>query len=308
MSGPGVSRLRGPHPPTVTAPAAPAEPTPLVAPHESVHPPPDVAASGVDSATSTRRERDARAVVGADAAPTAPTGAPAPEGSMPAGSLPSGDDLARRRAGAGALPAAAGRVDDHLPEEAVSRVTPERRMDRVDLPASDATLPLSERIVSAAEANVGYDSRTNGGDRCRGGRGACAWAVNQIVTAAGSDPIVGNRAHPGAGLAPTHERLDAMVRDGRAERVEVGPDTTHLPPGAIICSADPRGVGHIGIVGRDGTHIYSNASRDGMWEQNYDSPAAWHHTFTAEDGARHVGPTYAYVLHDPAAETAAPAN
>ena len=90
-----------------------------------------------------------------------------------------------------------------------------------------------------------------------------------------------------------------MARDGRAERIEVTPDTTSLPPGAIICSSDPRGRGHIGIVGRDGTHIYSNASRDGMWEQNYDSPRDWYNTFTG-DGGREVGPTYAYVLRDPA--------
>ncbi|WP_157018273.1 hypothetical protein [Mesorhizobium xinjiangense] len=122
---------------------------------------------------------------------------------------------------------------------------------------------LNQRVHERAVAGVGSDrmnSRRHSPPACRGGRLACAWAVNRIVSDALGRPVGGGLAT--AMMAVVLKRMDAALPEHQYE------------PGCIIISPTTGSVtGHVGIIGR-GDLIYSNSSNEGMWRQNFDM-ARW---------------------------------
>ena len=110
----------------------------------------------------------------------------------------------------------------------------------------------AQSILDAAVAGAGALA-TKGVPGTSGGELACAYAVSQILNNAGLS------------IKPTLSTDELYTELKGAGFVEVDPNT----PGAVIISptAGSRH-GHTGVVGMDGK-VYSNSSRDGVWEQNY---------------------------------------
>ena len=131
-----------------------------------------------------------------------------------------------------------------------------------------------QSLADAAIANVGKLNSDIGPQTDYGNRG-CAWAVDQIVKAqTGLD----------FNTLSTAEMYNEL-RNGMGIPV----DPNNPPPGAIIISPTEGDLtGHVGIVGYDGL-VYSNSSRDGLWEQNY-AVSSWHRYFDGRTG------TFAFVL------------
>ena len=130
-------------------------------------------------------------------------------------------------------------------------------------------------LADAALANVGK-LNSNIGPQTDYGNLGCAWAVDQIVKATTGIDF---------NTLSTSEMYNEL-RNGMGIQV----DANNPPPGSIIISptTDGGAIGHVGIVGYDGL-VYSNSSRDGLWEQNY-TVSSWHHYFDARTG------TFAFVV------------
>jgi hypothetical protein len=140
----------------------------------------------------------------------------------------------------------------------------------------EASAASGKSLADAAISNVGK-LNSNIGPQTDYGNLGCAWAVDQIV-----------KAQTGVELdtLSTAEMYNEL-RNGMGIAV----DANNPPPGAIIISPTTEGgsIGHAGIVGYDGL-VYSNSSRDAVWEQNY-SVASWHRYFDAKG----IG-TFAFVV------------
>ena len=110
----------------------------------------------------------------------------------------------------------------------------------------------AQSILDAAVAGAGALS-TRGDPGTQSGELACADAVCKIL------------ANAGVPIKPTLSTTELQGEMVNAGFSEVDPST----PGAVIVSPTSGGRhGHTGVVGYDGK-IYSNSSKEGMWEQNY---------------------------------------
>ena len=130
-------------------------------------------------------------------------------------------------------------------------------------------------LADAAIANAGK-LNSNIGPQTDYGNLGCAWAVDQIVKATTGIDF---------NTLSTSEMYNEL-RNGMGIPV----DANNPPPGSIIISptTDNGSIGHVGIVGYDGL-VYSNSSRDGLWEQNY-TVSSWNRYFDGRTG------TFAFVL------------
>jgi hypothetical protein len=135
-------------------------------------------------------------------------------------------------------------------------------------------------IYNAARLSVGMDT-SSGPD---GGNLACAWAINRVLLKTGKKIGSGNINS----TTEMQQELENMVKNNQGVvRVAV----ENAPPGAIIISPTVgSNVGHVGIVGENGT-VYSNSSSSKRFAQNY-TVNSWVNRYTKQKGLQ----TYAYVM------------